>query len=121
MPSRRPSSNEPSLLVALWWILLTACAAVMFLGGINFLFGSDDEPRPAPTVTVTEVFSPSPLATSIPDSAIDDGLNSIPTPSACTDADVRGEIPRDRWTPCGQILGYFNDWTAPPPGAPAVP
>ncbi|MER5914980.1 hypothetical protein ABT124_32085 [Streptomyces sp. NPDC001982] len=54
MPSRRPSSDEPSLLVAIWWIFLAACAVVMFLGGINFLFGSADEPQPAPTVTVTD-------------------------------------------------------------------
>ncbi|MFE5375165.1 hypothetical protein [Streptomyces mirabilis] len=121
MSSRRPSPNEPSLLVALWWIFLAACAVVTFLGGINFLFGSGDEPQPAPTATVTEIFSPSPLVTSIPDSAIGDGLDSIPTPSACTDADARGVIPRDRWTPCGQILDYFDDWTTPPPGAPAVP
>jgi hypothetical protein len=121
MTSRRPSSSEPSLLVAIWWLFLAACAVVLVLGGINFLFGSDDEPQPAATVTVTEAFSPPPLATSVPDSAIDDGLASVPTPSACTDADARGAIPRDRWTPCGQVLGYFDDWTTPPPGAPAVP
>ncbi|MQY32602.1 hypothetical protein SRB17_05560 [Streptomyces sp. RB17] len=123
MPSRRSSSNEPSLLVAIWWIFLAACAIVMFLGGINFissLFGPDDEPRPAPTVTVTETFGPSPLATDVPDDVIDNELNDIPTPTACTDADARGIVPRDRWTPCGQILGYFDDWTTPPPGAPAV-
>ncbi|QDN58699.1 hypothetical protein [Streptomyces sp. S1D4-20] len=119
MPSRRPSP-QPSLLVAIWWLFLAALAVVTFLGGVYFLFGSDAEPQPAPTATVTEVLSPSPLATSIPDSVIDDGLASIPTPSACTDANARGVIPRDRWTPCGQILGYFDDWTTPPPGAPAV-
>jgi hypothetical protein len=123
MPSRRPSSSEPSLLLALWWLLLAACAVVMFFGGVNFLFGSNDDPQPAPTVTATatETFSPSPLATSIPDSRIDDGLDSFGTPSACTDADARGVIPRDRWTPCGQLLGYFDDWTTPPPGSPVLP
>jgi hypothetical protein len=122
MPTRRPSLGPPSLLVALWWLFLAACAVVMFLGGINFLLGSRDAPQPAPTATVTatESFTPSPLATSVPDSVIDNGLDSIPTPSACTDADARDVIPRDRWTPCGQLLGYFDDWTTPPPGAPAV-
>ncbi|MFF3872929.1 hypothetical protein [Streptomyces sp. NPDC001978] len=122
MPSRRPSSSEPSLLVAIWWLFLAACAVAMLLGGINFIssiFGShEDEPRPAPTVTVTETPSDPPLETSVPDSVSDNGLDSIPTPSVCTDADARGVIPRDRWTPCGQLLGYFDDWTTPPPGAP---
>ncbi|MFE9880465.1 hypothetical protein [Streptomyces sp. NPDC005784] len=120
MPTRRPAS-EPSLLVALWWLFLAACAIVMFLGGINFLFGSDDDPAPAPTVTVieTQLIEPS-LSDDVPDEVVDDGLSSVPTPDVCTDADDRGEIPRDRWTPCGQVLGYFDGWATPPPGAPAV-
>lgn len=120
MENRRPAA-EPSLLVALKWLFLAACAAVMFLGGINFLFGSHDDPQPAPNVTVTETqtMEPSP-SDDIPDDVSDKGLASIPTPSVCTDADARGVIPRDQWTPCGDILGYFDDWTSPPPGAPAV-
>ncbi|UYQ63074.1 hypothetical protein [Streptomyces peucetius] len=43
-----------------------------------------------------------------------------PTPDICVDAHTRGVVPRDRWTPCGQLLGYFDDW-ATPPGAPAFP
>ncbi|MFJ4550323.1 hypothetical protein ACIP4X_14015 [Streptomyces sp. NPDC088817] len=57
----------------------------------------------------------------LPADVVNDGLGSMPTPSACTDADARGVVPRDRWTPCGQILGYFDDWATPPPGAPVVP
>ncbi|BET49509.1 hypothetical protein RGQ21_44910 [Kitasatospora aureofaciens] len=53
MMSRR-SPSEPSLLVALWWLLLAAIALVMFLGEINFPFNLNDEPTPSPTVTVTE-------------------------------------------------------------------
>ncbi|MFC9911801.1 hypothetical protein [Streptomyces sp. NPDC127197] len=121
MPTRRPAP-EPSLLVALWWLFLAACAGVLFVGGLNFLFSSDDEPTPAPTVTVTKlpVIQPS-LSDDVPDEVIDDALSSLPTPSACTDADARGAAPRDHWTPCGQVLGYFDDWTTPPPGAPAAP
>ncbi|MER5211968.1 hypothetical protein ABT063_15645 [Streptomyces sp. NPDC002838] len=119
MRTRQPS-NGASLLVALWWLFLAAVAAVMFLGGINFLVSLDDEPRPTPTVTVTEIWPEQPeVPTGIPDVAVDDGLTEMPTPAVCTDADARGVIPRDRWTPCGQVLGYFDDWATPPP--PAVP
>ncbi|MFI0964635.1 hypothetical protein ACH4S8_25045 [Streptomyces sp. NPDC021080] len=122
MPSRQPSPNGPSLLVALWWLLLAACAAVMFLGGISFLLSPDDEPQPTPTVTVTEIWPEQPeVSTDLPDAAVDDGLTDIPTPAVCTDADARGVVPRDRWTPCGQLLGYFDDSATPPPGAPVVP
>ncbi len=46
--------------------------------------------------------------------SIEDGLANLPTPSACIEADVRSVIPRDRWTPCGQLLGYFDDMTPSP-------
>jgi hypothetical protein len=119
MLPRRSSPSEPSLLVALWWLFLAACAVVMFLGGLNFLFGSGDEPVPAPTVTVTETWVDEPsVSTDIPDSVSDDLLASLPTPSVCTDADARGVIPRDRWTPCGDLLGYFDGWATTPPAVP---
>ncbi|MFD4414722.1 hypothetical protein [Streptomyces sp. NPDC058475] len=103
------------MLVALWWLFLAACALIMFLGGINFLIGSHDAPRPSPTVTVTETQTESPsLSDDIPDSVTDNGLSSIPTPSTCLDADARGVVPTDRWTPCGQLLGYFDDSTPSP-------
>lgn len=114
-PPRR-TSGEPSLAVAILWLLLAAGAIVMFLGGIHFLFGGEDGPLPAPTVTVTETASgttPPSVSDGIPDDAL-----PLPTPSVCTDADARGVIPRDRWTPCGDLLGYFDGWaTLPPPAA----
>ncbi|GHA50377.1 hypothetical protein GCM10010345_63460 [Streptomyces canarius] len=114
MISRRPPS-EPSLFVALWWLLLAAVALVMFLGGINFLFRLDDEPAPSPTVTVTETQTVAPdLSDDIPNSVIDDGLAGVPTPSVCVDAGDRGVVPRDRWTPCGELLGYFDHETPTP-------
>ncbi|WP_327319267.1 hypothetical protein [Streptomyces sp. NBC_01235] len=121
MPNRQPAA-EPGLFIAIKWLFITGCAAIMFLGGISFLIGVGGKPTPAPTVTVTETqpIEPS-LSTDIPDGYIEDALSSMPAPSACTDADDRGVIPRDRWTPCGQVLGYFDDWTTPPPGAPVVP
>lgn len=117
-PRRTPA--EPSLAVAILWLLLAACAVVMFLGGLQFLTGTEDTPTPRPTVTVTvwEPPSPTPLPTPLPDTAEDDWPN--PAPSQCTDADKRRVIPRDRWTPCGQLLGYFDDWATPPPDAPPV-
>jgi hypothetical protein len=113
--TRRPSA-EPSLLVAVWWLFLAALACVMFLGGISFVLGlSDDEPHPTPTVTVTETTMELPdVSETVPDSVIEDGLSNLPTPSACIEADARGVIPRDRWTPCGELLGYFDDATASP-------
>lgn len=115
MVTRRPSA-EPSLLVAVWWLLLAALGFVMFLGGISFVLGlRDGEPRPAPTVTVTETHIEQPdVSDAIPDSVIEDGLSSLPTPSACIEADARSTIPRNRWTPCGQLLGYFDDATPRP-------
>ncbi|MGW6889149.1 hypothetical protein [Streptomyces chartreusis] len=97
---RRPAA-EPSLFVAIKWLFLSGCAVVLFLGEISFLFGSDDEPAPAPTVMVieTQLIQPS-LSDDVPDEVIDDALSSLPTPGVCTDADARGEVPRDRWTPC---------------------
>ncbi|MEV6313764.1 hypothetical protein [Streptomyces sp. NPDC051776] len=101
--------------MAIWWLFLAAVAIVMFLGGINFLFDLDDEASPSPTVTVTETHTLEPdLSDSIPDSATDDDLSDLPTPSVCVDAEARGVIPRDRWTPCGQLLGYFDDETPSP-------
>lgn len=112
--SRRPPS-EPSLLVAIWWLLLAAVALVMFLGGINFLFSLNDGPTPSPTVTVTETQSEVPdLSDDVPSSVTDDGLDGVPTPSVCIDARDRGVVPRDRWTPCGQLLGYFDAETPTP-------
>ncbi|MGW7467299.1 hypothetical protein ACWGJT_22100 [Streptomyces xantholiticus] len=109
MMSRRPPS-EPSLLAALWWLLLPAVALVMFLGGINFLSSLNDEPTPSPTVTVTETQTVAPdRSNDMPSSVMDDGLAVVPTPSVCIDARDRGVVPRDRWTPCGQLLGYFDD------------
>ncbi|MGW1626858.1 hypothetical protein [Streptomyces sp. NPDC002172] len=103
------------MLVALWWLLLAAVALVMFLGGINFLFSLNDEPMPSPTVTVTETQTAEPeLSDNVPSGVADDGLSDLPTPSVCVEAQVRGVAPRDRWTPCGQLLGYFNDETPPP-------
>jgi hypothetical protein len=92
----------------------------MFIGGLNLLFGSEGQSSPAPTVTVTETWTDEPSVSDddVPDSVRDDGLESLPTPSVCTDADARGVIPRDRWTPCGQILGYFDDGTTSPPASP---
>ncbi|MFD4583184.1 hypothetical protein [Streptomyces sp. NPDC058434] len=117
MVSRQPST-EPSLMVALWWLFLATCGLIAFLGGINFLvalFTSDNEPLPAPTVTVTETqtadLNPSDESTG---SVTDEGLSNLPTPSACMKADAQGVIPRDRWTPCGQLLGYFDDKTPLP-------
>ncbi|MCI3240495.1 hypothetical protein [Streptomyces spinosisporus] len=115
MVTRRPSA-EPSLLVAVWWLFLAAMGFVMFLGGISFLLGvSHGKPGPAPTVTVTETQIEQPdVSDTIPDSVIEDSLSSLPTPSACTEADAQGTIPRDRWAPCGQLLGYFDDTTPSP-------
>ncbi|MFF9164094.1 hypothetical protein ACF081_28115 [Streptomyces longwoodensis] len=115
MVTRRPSA-EPSLLVAVWWLFLAALAFVMFLGGISFVLGLwDAEPRPTPTVTVTETHIDQPdVSDAVPDSVIEDGLSKLPTPSTCIDADARGVVPRDRWTPCGQLLGYFDDATPSP-------
>jgi hypothetical protein len=103
------------LLIALWWLFLAAFGFVMSLGGLNFLFGSHDPPHPAPTVTVTSTrIGPPEPSNNAPDSVMEDGLSSVPTPSVCTEADARGVIPRDRWTPCGQLLGYFDDTTPSP-------
>lgn len=115
MVTRRPSA-EPSLLVAVWWLFLAALGFVMFLGGVSFVLGlRDGEPRPAPTVMVTETHLEQPdVSDTIPDSVIEDGLANLPTPSACIEADARSVIPRDRWTPCGQLLGYFDDATPSP-------
>ncbi|MEV6649100.1 hypothetical protein [Streptomyces sp. NPDC051219] len=102
-------------MVAFWWLFLAACGLVAFLGGINLLaalFTSDDEPLPAPTVTVTETQTADlNLSDDSPGSVTDEGLSSVPTPSGCIEADAQGVIPRDRWTPCGQLLGYFDDET----------
>jgi hypothetical protein len=118
-----PETTEAiSPFVAIKWLVLAGFAAVMSLGGVNALialFSSDEEPTPAPTVTVSEIQLIEPtISDDIPDHVIDDALSSLPTSSACTDADARGEIPRDRWTPCGQVLGYFDDRTTPPPVLP---
>ncbi|MFF4710128.1 hypothetical protein ACFY2V_01775 [Streptomyces eurythermus] len=115
MVTRRPSA-EPSLLVAIWWLFLAALAFVMFLGGISFVLGlQDSEPGPVPTVTITETHLEQPhVSDTIRDSVIEDGLASLPTPSACIEADARSVIPPDRWTPCGQLLGYFDDATPGP-------
>jgi hypothetical protein len=115
MVTRRPSA-ELSLLVAVWWLFLAVLAFVMFLGGISFVLGFwDGEPRPAPTITVTETHIEQPdVSETIPDSVIEDDLSDLPTPSACIEADARSAIPRDRWTPCGQLLGYFDDATPSP-------
>ncbi|MFF3876011.1 hypothetical protein [Streptomyces sp. NPDC001978] len=73
---------------------------------------------PAPLATETTSDEPSPYP--IPSEVIDGWLRKN-IPDACTEAGARDEIPRDRWTPCGQLLGYFDDSTTPPPGAPAIP
>lgn len=70
---------------------------------------------PANETTVEE-----PNASSIPSEVIDNPLRQN-VPDACAEAGARGEVSRDRWTPCGQLLGYFDDSSTPPPGAPAVP
>ncbi|MEU7008396.1 hypothetical protein [Streptomyces sp. NPDC046332] len=112
---RRPPAKL-SLLVAVWWLFLAALCSVMFLGGVSVVYGFlNGERRPAPTVTVTETHIEEPAASeTTPGSVIEDGLSSVPTPSICIDADARGVIPRDQWTPCGQLLGYFDDATSGP-------
>ncbi|MET7987012.1 MULTISPECIES: hypothetical protein [unclassified Streptomyces] len=104
MMSRRPPA-EPSLLVALWWLLLAAVALVMFLGGINFLFSLNDEPTPLPTVTVTETQDAAPdLSDDMPSSVTDDDLAGGPTPSVCVNARDQGVVPLDPLRPVARVL-----------------
>ncbi|MFJ6566441.1 hypothetical protein ACIQNU_03415 [Streptomyces sp. NPDC091292] len=126
MPARRTPPREPSLFAAIKWLILAACAALMLLGGINVVYrllvGPSDTPAPVPTATATATETvTAPHETDIPGDATDHGPDSVPTPAVCTDADARGDIPRDRWTPCGQLLGYFDDWATPPPDSPVFP
>ncbi|MGW2573003.1 hypothetical protein [Streptomyces sp. NPDC001537] len=75
---------------------------------------------PSATATETAVEEPSLSPTAVPSEVVDSWLRED-IPDACTEAGARGVVPRDRWTPCGQLLGYFDDSGTPPPGAPAVP
>jgi hypothetical protein len=102
---------------ALWVLFLAACAAVMFLGGLNFLFGTEVQPQPLPVPTETATVTESPTVSMW--SAVPDD-EPLPVPSVCTDADARGVIPRDIWTPCGQLLGYFDDQTPGPRPVPSA-
>ncbi|MFE2530434.1 hypothetical protein [Streptomyces sp. NPDC059371] len=70
-----------------------------------------------PTATATETIDEEPSLSPIPSEAIDAILGEN-VPDVCTEASARGEVPRDLWTPCGQLLGYFDDSATPPPVAP---
>ncbi|MET9479863.1 hypothetical protein [Streptomyces sp. NPDC006638] len=113
------NQREPNLATAVLWLALAACAALMLLGGINFLahLGGDDSAPPAPAVTETiTVHKPSaaPARTGTP--LVDEDAFRSPVPSVCTTSAVS----RTDWSPCGQLLGYFDEET-PGPSATMAP
>ncbi|MEW2083488.1 hypothetical protein [Streptomyces sp. NPDC005283] len=112
-PQREPTGCMYA--IGMFYALCGLVLVLSLIGGI-FTGDSDPEPIPAPATETTWVPNPSPSWTEplLPDDALES------PPPVCVEADARGVIPRDRWTPCGQLLGYFDGWTTPPPNAPGV-
>ncbi|MFD3521749.1 hypothetical protein [Streptomyces sp. NPDC058653] len=102
------NSREPNLATALLWLVLAAAAVLLLLGGINFLtnIGEEDTAPPTPAETVTTYETrPTPGPSRAP--ILDEDVFTSPLPGICATADVS----RTRWSPCGQLLGYFDDET----------
>lgn len=95
---------------------LTMAAAVVAWALLNGVPAYEPVVPPAPSADPTSTVATPGVPSS--GSLTESEPGAGPTPDICLNADARGVVPRDRWTPCGQLLGYFDDWATPPPGAP---